>query len=96
VNVWRQVVAAVLRSVPGPDTSRRTRWWLLTLECEHKTERPVRYRALTPAQPQGTRRSADDVLPPPKTVSCPECTRGLLEGLIAERGIVLDSSQDTR
>jgi hypothetical protein len=96
VNVWRKVSVAELHAgregLLGPDTACRTRWWLLTLECGHKTERHVRYRRLTPPLRQSTRRSADDMLPPQKTVACPECGREALREYLA----MLDSSKDTR
>jgi len=61
-------------SVLGPDTSRRTRWWELTLDCGHYAERTVRYQPLQPPtarQRGGTQhRSADAVLPAPRRVLC--------------------------
>lgn len=64
-------------SVLGPDTSRRTRWWELTLACGHKVERTVRYRPLQPRRARqrgGTQhRSLDDVLPAPRRVRCEFC-----------------------
>jgi hypothetical protein len=81
VIVWREVATASMRegrgSVLGPDPSRRARWWVLVLECGHKTERFVRYgphKDGWPAQHGGTQhRSLDDVLPAPKRVRCAEC-----------------------
>jgi hypothetical protein len=62
-------------SVLGPDTSRRTRWWDMQLECGHKVERIVRYRPLYPTQRGGTQhRSRSDVLPPPHRVRCEFCS----------------------
>jgi hypothetical protein len=61
----------------GPDTSRRTRWWELDLDCGHKVERTVRYRPRQPPyarQRGGTQhRSASAVLPAPKRVRCEFC-----------------------
>jgi hypothetical protein len=54
VNIWRKVDGAILQGVPL--LQRRTRWWELTLECGHVTERHVRYRRLAVPQPKGTRR----------------------------------------
>lgn len=45
IRPLRRVTAAVLKTgrvgLLGPDTSRRTSWWELTLECGHMVERPV-------------------------------------------------------
>lgn len=64
-------------SVLGPDTSRRTHWWELHLECGHRTERTVRYGPRSDGLPRrvgGTQhRSMADVLPPPKRVRCEFC-----------------------
>jgi hypothetical protein len=64
-------------SVLGPDTSRRTCWWELDLECGHTEERTVRYAPPTDGyarQRGGTQhRSADAVLPAPKRVRCGRC-----------------------
>jgi hypothetical protein len=65
-------------SVLGPDTSRRTRWWELTLEgCDHRVERTVRYAPRTDGYARsrgGTQhRSASAVLPAPKRVRCDRC-----------------------
>lgn len=61
----------------GPDTSRRTHWWEMTLECGHRTERTVRYGPRTDGLPRtrgGTQhRSLYDVLPHPKRVRCDDC-----------------------
>lgn len=63
----------------GPDTSRRTRWWELDLECGHRAERTVRYRPIRAPRARsrgGTQhRSGGDVLPPPKRVLCHQCAR---------------------
>ena len=61
-------------SVLGPDTSRRTRWWELTLECGHVVERTVSYDPNTrPAMKHA--RNKGDVLPAPKRARCYECSR---------------------
>ena len=77
---WQNVIAAELHqgrgSVLGRDTARRTRWWLLTLDCGHFAERTVRYRPLPQAQVQrgGTQhRSGTDVLPAPQRARCEYC-----------------------
>jgi hypothetical protein len=61
----------------GPDTSRRTHWWELTLACGHYAERTVRYgphRDGYPRQRGGTQhRSSIDILPAPKRVLCHQC-----------------------
>lgn len=61
----------------GPDTSRRARWWELTLTCHHVVERSARYSPRAdgwPVQRGGTQhRNADDVLPAPKRVRCERC-----------------------
>jgi hypothetical protein len=64
-------------STLGPDTTRRTRWWELPLECGHTEQRTVRYR------PHGDpkrsddawrrRRTAADILPAPTRVRCGQC-----------------------
>jgi hypothetical protein len=81
-TVIRHVTAAALHSgrgsVLGGDTSRRARWWALTLDCGHLAQRAVRYRTLPPGEQQrgGTQhRSGDDVLPAPRRVRCDECAR---------------------
>lgn len=73
-RVWRDVRSAHICSA-GPGVTRRTRWWVLLLSCEHTEERNVTYRALDPPVPPGTRRPAEDALPPPVRVGCAECTR---------------------
>ena len=45
---WRKVVSGShihegRGSILGPDTSRRTRWYRLKLECGHEVERVVKY-----------------------------------------------------
>lgn len=64
-------------SVLSPDTPRRTRWWELTLECEHHAQRTVRYGPHQNGyarQRGGTQyRSASDILPAPKRVRCDAC-----------------------
>lgn len=63
--------------VLGPDTTRRARWWEITLECGHWTERSVKYGP-RPAddrrRPYGAR-ALSDVLPAPIRVRCDECAR---------------------
>lgn len=60
--------------VLGPDTSRRTRWWEMTLDCGHYAERTVRYSPRTDGYVRsrgGTQhRSGADVLPAPERVLC--------------------------
>jgi hypothetical protein len=62
--------------VLGPDTSRRTAWWELRLECGHYAERTVRYgppKNGHSRQRGGTQhRSLSDVLPAPQRVLCSE------------------------
>jgi len=79
---WRQVAKVNgyyegRGGVLGPDTSRRTRWWELDLECGHRVERTARYRPRDdgwPTQRGGTQhRSADAVLPAPAKVRCEFC-----------------------
>ncbi len=87
MNVWCEVTAAHLHSGRGsgygPDTSRRTRWWVLDLSCGHSVERHVRYRKTDPPLPQSTRRTSDDVLPPVTRVSCPECRQAVLKEMFS-------------
>lgn len=83
VIIWRAVVASQQRSgrgsVLGPDTTRRARWWSLTLECEHVVERTVRYKSSDTPQRGGTQhRYADDVLPAPVRVQCEYCKAAAL------------------
>jgi hypothetical protein len=92
VNIWREVAGSELRDGYGFSSSRRTRWWVLTLSCGHRAERHVRYRKLDSPAPQGTRRTADDVLPPPGRVSCAVCTRYVVREIISS----LDTSQVIR
>lgn len=77
---WREVAKAVLctgrGSFLGPATSRRARWWDLTLECGHVVQRSARYRSLPPAERQrgGTQhRLSEDVLPAPRRARCCQC-----------------------
>lgn len=76
---WRAVQGQpILRegrgSVLGPDTSRRTKWWVLTLECGHRVERVVKYKPAAGFTRGGTsHRSRDDVLPAPRKVRCRNC-----------------------
>jgi len=80
---WRVVLgdpAPALRegrgSVLGPDTSRRTRWWEMRLECGHTVERIVHYRPVPNPDRGGTQhRRRSDVLPPPRRVRCEFCHR---------------------
>lgn len=82
-NIWREVSAARLHSALEPATSRRTRWWVLTLTCGHQVERHVRYRKTDPPLPKGTRRSADDLLPALTRVACPQCRRAVLKEMFS-------------
>ena len=82
-SAWRKVSGAIQRggrgSVLGPDTSRRARGWVLSLECGHTVERTCRYVQLPVMERQrgGTQtRSGDDVLSAPRRVRCEECERG--------------------
>lgn len=93
MKIWRKVDAARLRECQGR-TWRRTRWWELDLECGHTAERHVRYRRLAAPQSQGTRRTADDVLPAPVLVSCGPCTAAVMREITADLKIILDSSKD--
>jgi hypothetical protein len=80
-GTWRTVVTVTgpfegRGGLLGPDTSRRTRWWELDLDCGHRAERTVRYSPPTDGYARsrgGTQhRSAADVLPAPKRVLCQE------------------------
>jgi hypothetical protein len=79
-GTWQQVTKADgpfegRGGLLGPDTSRRTRWWELDLECGHRVERTVRYRAreVKHGRMRGgiQHRRLSDVLDPPKRVLCP-------------------------
>lgn len=76
---WRKVVKKLglgsgRGSVMGPDTTRRTRWWNLKLECGHEVERTVKYKPAKHPQRGGTQhRSRSDVLPHPNKVRCEYC-----------------------
>lgn len=62
----------------GPDTSRRTAWWVIAGSCGHRLERTVRYRPEPGASRGGTQhRSLGDVLPPPRRVRCEQCADGV-------------------
>jgi hypothetical protein len=55
----------------GPDTTRRTRWYELTLECGHVVERTMKYKPRTGRKANGWHpRSIDDALPPPRRAQC--------------------------
>jgi hypothetical protein len=78
-GTWRQVTVAKgpfqgRGSVLGPDTSRRTAWWEMVLECGHASERTVRYGprkdGFTRSRGGTQHRSLDDVLPAPGRVLC--------------------------
>jgi hypothetical protein len=78
MTAWRHVASSQMRtgrgSTLGPDTSRRARWWVLELDCDHTEERSVRYVPRAHPQRGGTQhRSADDVLPAPRRVLCGLC-----------------------
>lgn len=73
---WRKVVKADgpyagRGSLLGPETSRRVKWWDLTLECGHLVQRSCRYPP--PFVPGRRHRSAGEALPPPKRVLCEMC-----------------------
>jgi hypothetical protein len=78
---WRAVTAVEgprsgRGSTLGPDTWRRTAWWVLTLACGHVVERTVRYwpRKDWPPQHGGSQsRSLADVKPAPRRVRCDYC-----------------------
>lgn len=58
----------------GGDTTRRTAWWVLRLECGHQVERVVKYLPAESARVGGTQsRSITDVRPAPKRVRCEMC-----------------------
>lgn len=66
-------------SVLGPDTDRRTAWWILHLECGHRVERIVRYKT-DPKWPNPGRgnvrsraKSGDTYKAAPKKVRCDYC-----------------------
>lgn len=77
-RIWQKVTDAQLRtgrgSVLGPDTTRRTRWWELTLECGDKTERNAAYQRERSHGDKWDPRVAEDLLPPPKRVVCETCS----------------------
>ena len=70
----RHVTTAVLREgrtgLLGPDTSRRSRWWDLGLDCGHVEERPARY---LPRKARRRQRVRTDVLPAPTRARCFTC-----------------------
>lgn len=80
MNPLRDVVTALPRegrgSVLGPDNDRTARWWEMTLACGHIVERTARYSP-HPLGWRARKRSAADLLPPPKRVRCEECGRSL-------------------
>ena len=74
-RAWQNVLKAERRAgrggLLGGDTTRRARWWSLTLDCGHVTERTVRYRPSSNPQRGGTQhRDIDDALPAPRRVRC--------------------------
>lgn len=81
---WRKVEKAegprVGRgSVLGPDTDRRTAWWVLHLECGHRVERTVRYKP-DPEWPHPGKGNSrwrpkhpDHYKPAPRQVRCDYC-----------------------
>lgn len=76
---WRSVVGVgCIREgrggLLGPDTTRRTAWRELALECGHTVERTIRYKPAEKPQRGGTQhRSPVDALPPPRRVRCEFC-----------------------
>lgn len=77
---WRKVTAARRKAGHtglGGVTTRKSRWWELTLDCGHTAERTVRYGPRTdgwPRQRGGTQhRSTADILPAPGRVRCERC-----------------------
>lgn len=76
---WRKVTKAQRHagrgSFLGGDTSRRSRWWDLTLECGHHEERTCRYKPLAGGRDGTRHRSADDILPAPARARCHQCLR---------------------
>lgn len=64
----------------GPDTDRRTAWWVLHLECGHETQRIVKYlpdpnRSRPPGRGKVRERLKlpEAMKPPPKKVRCDYC-----------------------
>lgn len=75
---WRKVISSSRPiggrgSVLGPDTTRRTHWYELTLECGHVEERTVKYKPIGRSRGGTQHRSGQDALPPPKKVRCGYC-----------------------
>lgn len=74
----RDVVSKQLRSgrggLLGPDTSRRLRWWYLTLTCGHSVERTAKYTRRTDPYLHRSARPATDLLPAPKRARCDDET----------------------
>ncbi len=75
---WRKVVSSShihegRGSILGPDTSRRTRWYVLALECGHEVERVVKYEPIGKRRGGTTQRKLSDVKLPPKKVRCDYC-----------------------
>lgn len=58
----------------GPSTSRRTRWYDLTLECGHIVERTPEYEDRDPSL-KGQPRNWHQALPPPERARCDFCPR---------------------
>ena len=86
---FRLVTGAIQRSgrgsVLGPDTSRRTRWWELTLDCGHIVERSVRYKKNGRGFPGSRGRKQEDALPPPGHARCEFC-KATLDRVVALTG----------
>jgi hypothetical protein len=90
---WRAVVKSQLNagrgSTLGPATSRRQRWYDLDLECGHAVQRTARYRHMDDRQRADEawrrRRSAADVLPPPRRVRCERC-QGIIDAAVPADG----------
>lgn len=75
---WRDVVSHEgpregRGGILGPATSRRLRWWELTLSCGHEVERNVRYKPIGNPRGGTQGRSLSDVLPAPKRIRCDSC-----------------------
>lgn len=76
-DVVRSLLMSGRGSVLGPDTSRRTHWWELTLSCDHTVERTARYVPLTDEQRAAgespRQRRPSSVRPAPRRARCATC-----------------------
>jgi hypothetical protein len=83
----RKVVKSNLREGPCIISDFTERWWDLTLECGHITERRVRFPKQKGRQRRGFAimhhpRKASEALPPPTRCRCKDCARAGDTGLI--------------